>query len=501
MLYRPTESPIRSAVRRFYFACWVAVPLLIVAVPRSSVFAQASTDSSRIVLRDSFEFRTTLQGWRESRRRLVLDRRHSIGGRLYDRGIFRHITPKMNREYAHEMLVQRFSSEAFARRRRSQNSLLLRFGSVRRDLLAVVGQLRSRVPLSANHALTVDAVLQQDGQATRPFLEVGYTWMFGSHHALGVRHTFSEYKRDLDPTVRYEYSHRRLGTAAAAVTVQNLYSDLIDQKLGIDPNDRDIIRDYVRQPYLLSFSYTSPDQFPLRGELAGAVQPVSEAIYRSRKRPGYRYRDERQLHFLGALLEYRFSTFSGGLFYKRDASWLRRMGLGEEVSSDYTAQQQFQRFGVFLKGRQGPFRGTLRGFLGAYEDQQSGENYAESLLSSEIDYRERHRGLEAGVRYEPDTGLITGLEYVAFRRGYDDDSDPSRVGVEFPLSSWTKQYWGLGPSDYGFVGLLGYRFTRGKVVFGVGYDIDGDDDHPPDHQGKEETSRFDGAFGRLVLTW
>lgn len=462
--------------------------------------AQKAVDSTRTF--PEVPVRTTLQGWMENHRLLVLDRQHNIGGRLHDRGIFRHVTKKTSREYAHEMLVQRFPSEAFNRRQQAQNSLLVRTGSVRRDLLAFVTRIRSRIPFNEGQALTFDAVLQQDAQATRPFLELGYSWQLDSRHALGVEHTFSEYKRDLDLTTRYRYSSSRLGTAEVAFTLQNLYSDLLDQQLGIAVGDRDVIRDYTRNPYFLSFSYTSPDRLPLRGELFGAFQPTSRATYSSQTTSGYQYQDKRRLHFFGALLEYRYSSFSGGFLYKRDVSRLRRVGKGGKVASDYTSRQTFQRFGPFIRGRWGPLRGMVRGFWGSYRDRQSGENFSESLVPREIDYDEKQWGIQGRLFYEFKTGPFIGLEYASFLRRYSQEDDPARKGNAIVFFNWSGQAWGLGPSNYGLVGQLGYEFPRGKIVLGVGYDLDGDDNLNDVYPTKDlGTRRFDGAFGRLFLTW
>lgn len=346
--------------------------------------------------------------------------------------------------------------------------------------------------------LNVDIVLQEDGQAARSFLELGYWWHLTSRQTVGVQHTFSEYKTDLDVTALYRYSTPVLGHAEVALTIQNLYSDLIDQRLGITPNDRDIIRDYARPQGLLSVSYVSPDRYPLRGELIVAVQPLSRATYASQTTPAYRYRDDERLHHVGALLEHRFSSFSAGLFYKGDVSWLRRVGAGSEVSSDYTARQHFRRVGGFLKGHRGSLRGVLRGFAGSYRDRQTGSDYAESLLPRHIDYEERQRGLQARMLYELDSGPMLGVEYAAYGREYDEEDDPGQVGTAIVFAPWTKQYWGLGPSNHQLVGLVGYRFSRGRIVAGVGYDLDGDDDYPTKDLA---TRRFDGGFGRFVLTW
>lgn len=475
--------------------------LLIGGALGGPTMAQDSPDSVQAVEASRFPFRTTLDGWAADRRRYILDRTHSVGGRLYDRGLFRDITPRTPRDYAYEMLAHRFRSQDINAQRRAENSLLLRTGSVRRDLFAFYTQLQSRIPLAEEHDLSVDAVLQEDGRAQRVFMELGYTWQLASRHALRVRQTFSQSKRDLDLTAAYRYTHARLGEAEVGVTFLDLYSDLIDQRLGIDADDREVIRDYSHSPYLLSLSYTSPEQYPLRGELIGMIQPKTPATFSSQKRPEYRYRDTRRVHVLGALLEYRYAFGAGGVFYKRESSWLRRLGTGADVSSDYTARQRSQRVGAFVKGRYGPLRGVVRGTVGSYLDHQDGTDYSQSLLPKQLSYDEGQQSLRARVLYQPDTGFFTGVEYLTFRRSYDGESDPSKVGANFVFAPWTKQYWGFGPSNYGLLGLVGYRFERGKVVVGAGFDLDGDDDYPADHAEKERTRRFDGGFTRLVLTW
>jgi len=483
------------------FSFFLFLSAILGGISAGPTGAQTRPDSIQSLKESDYSFRTTLEGWARDRRRYILDRTRSVGGRLYDRGIFRVITPSTPRDYAHEMLSHRFLSEAINMQRRADNSLLLRSGSVRRDLLAFYSHIQSNVALSEGHDLNFDAVLQQDARSNRAFLEMGYTWQVAAHHAIGVQHTFSENKRDLDLTALYRYMRPQIGELEVGVSFQNLYSDLIDQQLGVDGDDREVIRNYTRSPYLLSLSYSSPERLPLRGELFGAFQPTSQATYSSQKRNEYRYQDERRIHFFGALLEYRYPSWTGGMFYKQESSWLKRVGTGEEVSSDYTAQQRSQRIGAFIKGRYGPLLGILRGYLGTYRDHQDGEDYAQSLLPKRLSYDERYQALRVRALYQPETGMFTGLEYLAFHRSYDEGSDPTRVGENFVFAPWAEQYWGFGPSDYGLLGLVGYRFERGKVVVGAGLDLDGDDDYPADHSSKERTRRFDGGFTRLVLTW
>jgi hypothetical protein len=92
------RASTHNDVRLLRFPCWLIAAMLTLATVSSAV-AQEMADSSRRSPQDPFEFPTTFEGWAERHLRLVLDRRHNIGSRLYDRGVFRHVTPEMNRNF------------------------------------------------------------------------------------------------------------------------------------------------------------------------------------------------------------------------------------------------------------------------------------------------------------------------------------------------------------------------------------------------------------------
>lgn len=464
--------------------------VLFLSLLGTTTAAQPGPDSTHSPSVTQSELRPTLQEWSADRRRLVLDRKHSYGSRHFDRGVFRHVTPEMDREYELDMLMYRFTPTEADYPSRADNSLLLRVGSIERDIWALSTRLQSTVPLDSSKTLTIDGTFQQDAEAHRAFLEIGYAWQVAPHHTVGVRHTFSEYKADLDLTAFYRYSVPRIGSARVSITAQNLYNDFIYEQLGISADALEVLRTYDRAPYLLSLSVSTPKQYPLRGEAIAALQPLSRAVFESQTTPDYRFRDDERLHYMGALIEYRRSPFTTGMFYKRDASWLRRVGEGPEVSSDYTSSQAFQRFGAFVTGRWGRLRGRIRAFTGNYRDQQHGDDYSESIIEQSVDYDEEQRGLQARLLHDPERGAIAGLEYAALQREYHGDE----LALIRP---WTRQWWTLGPSNYRLVGLLGYRFSRGKIIVGIGYDLDGD----PLQGRLDSPRRFDNGFGRLVLTW
>lgn len=423
---------------------------------------------------------------------MILDRRQSYGDRMFDRGVFRHVTPGMDREYWLDMMVYRYSPFEHARWTQAGGGIRFRTGSIERDVFATKATIRSTVPLDEDQKnfFSIEGVLQEDVQAQRSWLEMSYAYRFSPAHAAGVRHTFSAHKADLDLTPFYRYSSRKWGQAGVEFTIQNLYNDFIYQQLGIDAEVLDVLRIYDRNPYLLEVHYSSPKRFALGGELIVGWQPESRATFTSQTSPSFQYREQERVHYLGAILSYRYDPVSVGLFWKRDASRLRRISTGDSLSTNYRSRQTQQRIGAFVKGSWGPFHGEVYAFTGVYNDRQTGSAFATSILKRPIDFDTEQSGLQSRLLYEPDGWPYLGVEYAAFRR--DLGANP-RVLV----NGWTFQYWDFGPSNYRVAGLLGYRFSRGSVMMGIGYDLDGDplllENRPP--------RRFDNGFFRFTLTW
>lgn len=436
--------------------------------------------------------RASLAAWAHSRRWLVLDRIHSYGDRVFDRGIFRHVTPEMDREYSLDLMAYRFSPFENARWAAASSGIRLRAGSIERDILAIKTEIKNTVGLNDRnrHYFSLEGILQEDAQVNRSVLELSYAYRWRTHHAVGVRHTFSEQKVDLDLTPFYAYASPEWGRAEIALTVQNLYNDFIYDRLGIDAEVLDVVRTYDRRPFLLEAQYSSPDRYPLGGEFIIGWQPTSRATYASQRSPSYRFQDEERIHYIGALLEYRWAPFSVGVYFKRDASRLHRQSTGDSLNTDYRSRQTLQRFGAFMQGRWGPLRGEVQAFTGIYNDIQEGDNYQTSILERAISFDTEQSGLHSRLLYDVDGWPYVGVEYLAFRR----DLGPNPRAL---VNGWTFQYWDFGPSNYRLVGLVGYRFDHGSIALGMGYDTDGD----PLFFTDREPRRFDNGFLRFTLVW
>jgi hypothetical protein len=246
----------------------------------------------------------------------------------------------MDREYELDMLAYRFSPFEDVRWLQADGGLRTWTGSIRRDILAIKTQIKNTVSLGDDRKnfLRIEGILQEDAQSERSFLELSYAYRWTPHHAMGVRHTFSKNKADLDLTVFYRHASRSWGRAEAGFTFLNVYNDFIYNRLGIEADTRDKIRIYDQSPYLLEISYASPDRFPVGGEIIVGWQPESRFNYISQANPSYSFQTDERVYYLSILLEYRHNPVSVGLYLKRDGSHLHRVTTGDSLSTDYRSR-------------------------------------------------------------------------------------------------------------------------------------------------------------------
>jgi len=433
----------------------------------------------------------TLEGWASRRRRQMLDQHHAYGDQFYDRGVFRHITPRTDREYAIDMVTYQFSPVQDYAWRRIDSGMRLRVGSIVRAKWAMLAEMKHDAALADDHSLRVDAVLQQGGRAQRAFLEFSYRWDLATRHAVGVRHTITQYKPDFDASIFYRYRAGRLGTARLEMTVLDPYNDLVFDVLGVHPKDDPYQKSYRTQPYLAQFSYASPHRYDLRGEVRVGWQPRGTLVAQSQTEPSRRYRDRTRAHYLGALLEYDFDVVTAGLIYQRDQTFLDRESLRPGITSDYWTRQRMHRGGGFLVGSWGQLRGEAWAFVGDYHDRQQGTDFSLSTINDPLDWTAPRRRYRVRLSYVPEpTGVYGAVEYLALKRDLDTAA-ANRLARQ-----WTRNWYTLGPSNYRTTFMLGYRFGSGAVVLGINYDLDGDTTFK-----SRSPKRFDNGFFRFSLAW
>jgi hypothetical protein len=456
--------------------------------------------------------------WMQTHRWEVLDRSHGYGGwmfsrdaygfgtprqnnqrqidaqalALYDRGVFHHLTPDMDREYALDMWAYQFSLREAARWQAAPRGIRLYAGSIERTTGAVVTDIKQALPVSARHAFEVQARLQQDAVARRALVQIGYQWQITGEHAIGGRHTFAEYKADLDAHLYYQYQGTDWGRVRAGLTFQNLYNDFLYRTLGVPASDELLLREYGRKPYLVSVSYASPMHYRLRGELFASIQPLSELRITAHNTPGFQFQQDEQLYFMAGLLEYAFPFVTAGIYYQRDMNRLHRAGASGAVRADYVARQSTETIGTYAMADWWKLRVDAQLQVTTYRDRQTGTDFGLSTIDRPIDFRETRRAAKLRLRYVPlPEGPFAGLTYLAMHRTRLEDSLTM-------TRAWTGEWISSGRNNDRLAVTLGYDFGRGSVTLGVGYDVDNDDLPPgiPDSPG-----RFDNGFGRLAVYW
>jgi len=471
----------------------LALLLALVSAAHGQVTARHDTLTSGagIVAPSPSSMHGTLRAWANDHRLQVLDRYNAFGDRFYDRGAFRRITPRMDREYAIDLISYGFTPVQDYQWARLRSGMRMRMGSIVRAKWDIRTEFKHNARLADRHSLQIDAVTRQAPPAQRSFVEVSYDWEVVSRHHIGVRHTFTQYKPGFDASVFYQYGNDWQGKARAELTVQNAYNNVIFNVLGTHPKDEPYTRSYRQQPVLAQVALASPARFPLRAELYAGWQPRSAAVMQAQKDSTMRYRDRMTLHYLGALAEYDLGPMTVGLMYQRDASALDRRGLRRGVTSDYRTEQRFGRSGGYLIGSWGPLRGEAWFFLEDYYDRQRGQDVQLSTLDGSVDWTEYRKHYRVRISHVPrPTGVYAALEYLALSRRLNGAA-ASQVA-----SQWTRHWYTLGPSNYRTTAMLGYRFGRGAFTLGINYDLDGDRTFK-----SPSAKRFDNGFFRFSLAW
>lgn len=425
---------------------------------------------------------------------MVIDREHAFGDRYFDRGVFRHITPLIDREYDLDMMAYRFRPAEDARWQQASGGIRMRAGSVERDLWAIKTEIKNTVPLGENgsHLFSIEGVLQEDPQASRSLLEMSYGYALSKKHAIGLRHTFTRYKAGLDVTPFYAYASPTWGRAEVEFTFLDAYNNFIYEQLGINTDVLDVVKTYDQKPYLLQLTYASPERYRLGGELIVGWRTESTATFDSQL-SDFRFSETERVHYVSALLEYRLTEpVAAGLYLKRDASRLSRVTGSDSLNTDYANRQTHQRIGAYVRGEWDHVRGEVYAFTGRYDDSQTGDGFDTSIISQSFDLDTEMWALSARLIYDARGWPYVGLQYFRFRR----DLNVPRTTVL--AREWTKKYYSAGPNHERLVALIGHRFGRGSVAMGIGYDLDAD---PIRYLDDESPKYFDNGYFRFAMTW
>ena len=451
----------------------------------------------------------TLFKWEQRMRNFMLDRAHNYGGTHYNRGLFREHINEMSPEHNLDLITYRYSLLEDYRWKLAQNAYRLSLGSLNATDFAIENAVKSRIPVNDKNQVIIEGYHEENIRANRFLFHLGYKRSLGKRHHVGVRHTLTREKADLDATVFYRYGSYTDGMVELDLTFMDWGSNVV-QRLAEDSRNKwnksyEVTHQYTHSPKLLSLRLSSPQQGRLKAELLGGVQ-----IY-ARKRVEVhadtsRYLDEEWAHYAGALLEYQHSRFTLGLTYTRTFSKLRRKPAENSTYElDFGNRQITNQFGFYGVGRIGPFRLEQWVWYGYDLDRLQGEKVPGDLKNHSFerisfDYREEPISLKSKLQYSAvEKGITTGLEFNAeYSRPQGERAENGVVSFDF-----RRTYSIVRDYNARFTYTIGYRISpQFYFLAGISYDLDGDSQTG---RGTEKVigdpTWFDGGFGRFSISW
>ena len=436
----------------------------------------------------------TLEGWDRRVRLAVWDRSHAYGGLFYDRGLLRRWTPKMDDEYTLDLDAIRPTPADDARFYSYPNGFRTSAGSITTVRFAIESEFRMSTPLAGPLSLEVRGVQQEDLQARRAAVELGYHVEVGRGHRLGVRHSFASAKEDLDLELVYGYETARLGVEVSAGRL-DVINNVVHDKLNPVPQQADTLRVYETPPYWLATRLTAPVG-PVRFEATGGLAPSSHANVRVQTDEQVRFAFDSGFAYGGALAEAEVvgpALVVGAIVQGARSASARATPPDAEEPADYASQQTEQTGGLFGLGRWRFVRAEAWWTRSRVTDRQEGTAFGGSTIHGPYDIEERWTKARLRCAWTPGEtrGPTLGLEYLASLRSFPNPEDEKELREAVTPAL-------LNASHHRLTAQVGYRFSpRSRVTFGASYDVDGD----PAPFNYRIPPTYDGAYVRLQASW
>lgn len=466
-----------------------SVPLLLLTVVAGLAWTHAAGAQSTAA-------GATLHGWKEEVRLALLDQRHAYGGLYYDRGAMRRLTPDMDHEYGLDITTAGFTLADDAAWYRSASGFRSYAGSIDKSRFATKSHFRQRVDLANRHTFLLEGIQQEDLRVQRAWVEIGYAYRIAPGHQIGVSQTAGSYKPDLDLTLSYAMGGRERGRLLVELTSLDVFNDLIFETIGADPALEDTVRRYQSPPLLVALEVETPRLRGawrgLRGEMMLGWQPEVEARVASQRSESDPFRWRSAFRYAGMLAEYQYGPVTAGASYRHIYSLAGRAPDSVERSaSGYVSEQAQHALTLYLLGAWRAWKTELWAARAFHRDEQSGTNFEQARLPAAFRFDERTWALRARASRIPlDSGFRYGVGFALQDRSYDG------FDALAPLLRFENEQM-QAPRNSRFTLRAGYQFRPGAhLIFGANLDLDGDSFYSD-----RGLTRYDGAFGRLTLTW
>lgn len=453
----------------------------------------------------------TLMEWEQRTLNYMLDRSHSYGGTLYNRGLFRENINLMSPEHEIDLLTYRYTPGDAYNWYMADQAYRLSVGSLNATDFFIENKVKFNYAFNGNHKLLVEGAHEEKLRAERFLFRLGYEYRLRQDHTIGAEHTLSNSKSDLDLTLFYRYGNFEKGMIQAGVTYLDWGANVVQDLAAGSANqwnDRyKTTFQYKRRPLLFNLKLISPTIKNFRAELLTGIQSYSEKEVSSTEVENLGYWDEEWAHYVGALVQYSHPIGVVGLTYQRRFSKLRRQPLpGSDFDDDFYTRQFSNSGGFFVTGNYQKISVEQWMWLERVVDQLQGDAVPDDIspdyledVRRPFDFEEYRLKMKSRLLYgSSEKGAQVGLEFHADYRYLQGEEDPSNGIRDY---NFRRAYPIVRERSDRITFTIGYRINPNVYLLaGVSYDVDGDKESGIGWP-RQETTRFDGGFGRLSVEW
>jgi hypothetical protein len=453
----------------------------------------------------------TLMEWEQRTLNFMLDRNNNFGGTLYNRGLFRENVNLMSPEHEIDLLTYRYTMADAYDWQVADQAYRLASGSLNATEFYIENKIKFNYLFNDNHKLLVIGTHEEKLRADRFLFQLGYEYRIKENHRVGINHTLTNSKSDLDLSLYYRYGDFKTGMVQTGITYLDWGANVVQDLAAGSANqwnDRyKTTYQYKRRPLLFNLKLISPTINNFRAELLTGIQSYSEKEVSSTEVENLDYWDEEWAHYVGALIQYSHPIGVVGLTYQRRFSKLRRQPLpGSDFEDDFYNRQFSNSGGIFVTGNYQKISVEQWMWLERVVDQLQGEavpadispDYLEDVRRP-FDFEEFRLKMKSRLLYgSSEQGVQVGLEFHADYRYLQGEKDPSNGIRDY---NFRRAYPIVRERSDRITFTIGYRINPNVYLLaGVSYDVDGDKESGIGWP-RQETTRFDGGFGRLSVEW
>lgn len=444
----------------------------------------------------------TLDNWTNNVQRNIFHRQGYEGGRFYQHGLFRYFTREMDYEYHLDMFTVHHTPMKSYHFWNADNGFQSSFGSLDYQNFVIKNKFKTTVSVGSNGHFDLYGVQEENLRTENFFFHPVYRKELSEYHTIGVRHTLSTNKDDLDFSLFYQLGNNSSGILKAEISALDWPNNIVHSLITNSDRDYDVKQKYSRKPYLFSLSATSPEHSFLRAEIRAGIQPESEADVTRQATPDSSFTNREQVHYIGGLVEYFRPNFTTGIIFQRKFNKMFRHpdSPDSQYPLDFANREVSNRLGSYITTL---FWNRLRVEQWTWyeynRDQLWGSSVPDGwipfhfrenrlLMKSILLYRRPGQGFQGGFEFSLDHRFVLGKQEGNtinrdFRRNYPDQVSGKNQRLTLKLG-YHKQNWI-------------------DLMVGVSYDIDGDlySGWGLPSPNRDEPSRFDGGFAQIRIHW